>query len=992
MEKADATDLDQAFADYKKNLYDSATKEVDPRVFASLEMSRDPKRVEGRRAQPQHEKSESVLMVKEGKPSTDLRTRVANVRQYPYSTICLIRSGFANGISAEGTGALIGLNMILTCAHVVWDTDGKEATTIEVYLKLQGWCSHDIIPEVSSYHYIESASHTAFRDGNDVALIILKQNVGAYIGHLTMEVLDDEALASIKQVTVCGYPGDKYNDKSGYNMYECSGKVKPQLNNMLSYEIDTNSGESGSPVFYKRDGKYYTIGIHVHGGVDSNKATRITTSVVNYIKHWVVVDTSIRVMNSTIKDKNKHVLTAKQVCAIMNLETGTQEGIRSFFGAIYRRFGKPLIQEGVALLDGFFADNTQAEALRKDVFSTFGKDLSHMRAVDARIFSQSDVDISTGRPKSEEDTKAIASEGRRSNANIAGCATTAQEAKPVAPISEQETKKAVKPEDKDGGKSRPINIGMQNQKKCVRLLLLGKSGAGKSTLINAMYNFVNGVRYNQEKLFLIPCKGHPCNVPKYAKHNSESFGSQDCSQTQDSHTYYMENKSYKIWIIDTPGLGDTQGIEKDQKNVTQILKGIECQADVNAICLVAAISDRRCDAYYKYYIQEIKKLLPAECHNNFIICFTHGTNDYEDSLPALKRLDIDSKHIVAFQNVVLKTPLSALLPEYERIWRENGIQFISLFETALLMKPVATIQFKELAAQRTQFSASLNEHIDLIRGLEEAGKKIELHTANIAKLTDIMKENQEWEIEEEYLRAEKNEASSKNTQCNKCISICHKDCQLSHIYENLGDPNLLACWCMDDNRCKACSCTVEEHYHAGYVYKMVSTKRKIVITAKKNEFEAANSAKLTLEEALKSAHMQKLELSKRIEEMLKRIAQLYFIVKRLSLLPYNDAYEEYIMMAIHETEQEIESPEKLRKMAELKSKLEYYQKEKQTIEQVSMSVMEAPMGRGSDICIRARALHTTKPADANFLGIPSGLLMDLSKVSGIVSSPYRIPH
>jgi predicted GTPase len=55
-------------------------------------------------------------------------------------------------------------------------------------------------------------------------------------------------------------------------------------------------------------------------------------------------------------------------------------------------------------------------------------------------------------------------------------------------------------------------------------------------------------------------------------------------------------------IFDTPGLGDTNGVQNDTKHITNIIAGIQCEEEINVICYVHKGSDVREDIYLKYYI------------------------------------------------------------------------------------------------------------------------------------------------------------------------------------------------------------------------------------------------------------------------------------------------------------------------------------------------------------------------------------------------------
>jgi len=57
----------------------------------------------------------------------------------------------------------------------------------------------------------------------------------------------------------------------------------------LSYKIFTSKGQSGSPIFYEHDKKYYVVGIHTLGNNQSdNKGVLLTTKVRTTINQWIM--------------------------------------------------------------------------------------------------------------------------------------------------------------------------------------------------------------------------------------------------------------------------------------------------------------------------------------------------------------------------------------------------------------------------------------------------------------------------------------------------------------------------------------------------------------------------------------------------------------------------------------------------------------------------------------------------------------------------------
>ena len=55
---------------------------------------------------------------------------------------------------------------------------------------------------------------------------------------------------------------------------------------VITYDIDTMGGQSGSPVWILQNGQRYGVGVHTNGASTGNSATRIDTAVYNRMLGW----------------------------------------------------------------------------------------------------------------------------------------------------------------------------------------------------------------------------------------------------------------------------------------------------------------------------------------------------------------------------------------------------------------------------------------------------------------------------------------------------------------------------------------------------------------------------------------------------------------------------------------------------------------------------------------------------------------------------------
>lgn len=167
----------------------------------------------------------------------------------------------------------------------------------------------------------------------------------------------------------------------------------------------------------------------------------------------------------------------------------------------------------------------------------------------------------------------------------------------------------------------------QKSERLVSFLMLGKTGSGKTTLINAFVNHFNKKKHYYEKQVLIPQKrGQICSVPGIQLAADESEISEENlgkSRTQEFHLYKVENDERSMLIMDTPGMGDPRGLDQDKENIKNIIDSIKKnEKDVFLQALIFVIAnDCRADSLFKYYVDEIKKIMTKPClKQTLVVC------------------------------------------------------------------------------------------------------------------------------------------------------------------------------------------------------------------------------------------------------------------------------------------------------------------------------------------------------------------------------------
>ena len=186
-------------------------------------------------------------------------------------------------------------------------------------------------------------------------------------------------------------------------------------------------------------------------------------------------------------------------------------------------------------------------------------------------------------------------------------------------------------------KSPPVRVEKSSfHESDVNILLLGPTGVGKSTFINA---FVNYLLYDTleealhaEMRVLIPSffvnvnmetfKEQRITVGEPNKH--EMFSTRGQSATQQCRSFVFPIANRKLRIIDTPGIGDTRGVDKDNANLQELLTFISQYDHLNAICILLKPNEERLTATFKYCVNELFRHLHVDAKKNLLFVFTNA--------------------------------------------------------------------------------------------------------------------------------------------------------------------------------------------------------------------------------------------------------------------------------------------------------------------------------------------------------------------------------
>ncbi|XP_063922827.1 uncharacterized protein LOC135137164 isoform X2 [Zophobas morio] len=325
------------------------------------------------------------------------------------------------------------------------------------------------------------------------------------------------------------------------------------------------------------------------------------------------------------------------------------------------------------------------------------------------------------------------------------------------------------PVDKSEPTVSTASLHIEDTPDITNILLLGETGVGKSTFINSFANYVNSKTFDiarkSKAVVLIPTRvtvyDAKTGEDKSIKVGDDGNERQEVgsSATQSVKTYvFPAGGDRLIRLIDTPGLGDTEGVERDNQNCEEILAYLAQLNKINAICLLMKPTNDRNTTLFSYCVQRVLSQFHKSACRNVVFLFTNAKgSDYTAgaTLPILRELtakitkenkdivipitkqnvfclDNESfKHLLALEHkVVLREMTIRSCQESWKISCEEILRFMAYIkelEPHNLKQTISINKTKDLVLQLSKplsdISQLLQEKIIQLEGKDEQSKK-----------------------------------------------------------------------------------------------------------------------------------------------------------------------------------------------------------------------------------------------------------------------------
>ncbi|CAG0892511.1 unnamed protein product [Darwinula stevensoni] len=453
---------------------------------------------------------------------------------------------------------------------------------------------------------------------------------------------------------------------------------------------------------------------------------------------------------------------------------------------------------------------------------------------------------------------------------------------------------------------------------------------GKSTLINGIANYALGVEFEDDFRFKL--------VVDDAK-------SQAQSQTK-WITAYVLNKQpgfilpYTLTLIDTPGFGDTDGIQADEELREQIrkffLNGGNIGVDqLDGICFVVQASMPRLTHTQKYIFDSILSVFGKDVQESIYVLTTFADSKEPPVLESIKKANIPHDGHFKINNSAFFAPPSEDPDKFDLTCWDMGIHNLKrFFKKFRKSKPVSLTLTKEVLEERRRLQT-------VLQGIQPQ------ITAGLGRLEQLRQEHAALRRYEAEIEANKNFIIKVNVQkqrkvdlatgtyvtnCLRCNFTCHYPCMIPE--DQLKERCSAMAMNMETGEVMHCAvcpnkCSPDEHVNNPYRFELYEEEETRTAEELKKKYEAAAGKRLDAEGIVKEIIKDFNKERSKILELIKEAHQCLQKLDKIALKPDPLGVTDYLDLLIRTEKREarpgyaqrIKYLEDTRAKAELSEKL-----------------------------------------------------------------------
>ena len=283
---------------------------------------------------------------------------------------------------------------------------------------------------------------------------------------------------------------------------------------------------------------------------------------------------------------------------------------------------------------------------------------------------------------------------------------------------------------------------------------------------------------------------------------------------------------YTLTIVDTPGFGDTRGIDRDNEITKQIRKffissGNQGIDHIDVVAFVAQSSLPRLTATQKYIFDQILALFGKDIGQNIYLMLTFADGKVPQVLTGIQEARLPYQEYFKFNNSIIFDDNQSNDEFCKMFWKMGMLSLEQFFEQFSKITSRSLKQTKQVLDERerieTQVEGLQNEVKRGLSKLEQLGKEVQVvldHKNDIARNKDFT-----YTVDEHTIVKRDLEPGTYVTNCVTCNMTCHRPCGIPDDGDKHG------CAAMDGGgknnaKCRICpkACSWDQHKNMQYYF------------------------------------------------------------------------------------------------------------------------------------------------------------------------------
>jgi len=386
--------------------------------------------------------------------------------------------------------------------------------------------------------------------------------------------------------------------------------------------------------------------------------------------------------------------------------------------------------------------------------------------------------------------------------------------------------------------SKPLPIP-PGKKPTRNILVIGETGAGKTTFLNLIFNrlkIIEVKKDTQAKWFF--------GGEHEKKDNKGAIKKKGTSLT-DSITEHTDPVDNNIHWFDTPGLGDTRGLDYDLRHLSKIIASLGKMKDINIILLMMNGQANRLPPRTISIFGQLYQYIPKDFLPNIFLVLTrtdHETcNKYIEMMRAHHLLIFPDKNIFVVENPIgdlLEKPCGEYSTKRQRRIQEDMFEtrkeLGAMFNKLTTKESMDVSKFVELKAKMDSYKGRVENLLEKSKIHAESKEKLAEAQKKSKKTKDQAADSSKYEVWVKIFEKKKviDNTQQNDTFCTEsgCTSICHRDCSVAGFIDN----------CLvfsNSSSCSQCGHLASKHRHKGVHWKTFEKEQKVIDENLKAEIE-----------------------------------------------------------------------------------------------------------------------------------------------------------